>query len=102
MLSSNAKDENDFANKLLLTNTQVSKLRKALANDSLATIKLSKTQLHKIGQSGEFLGRLFGPLLKTGAPLIRNELKPLTKSVLIPLGFIRINRSSTSNRWGFS
>ena len=102
MLSSNAKDENDFANKLLLTNTQVSKLRKALANDSSATIKLSKTQLRKIGQSGEFLGRLFGPLLKTGSPLIRNEIKPLTKSVLIPLGFIRINRSSTSNRWGFS
>ena len=36
MLSSNAKDENDFANKLLLTNTQVSKLRKTLANDSSA------------------------------------------------------------------
>ena len=65
MLSSNAKDENDFANKLLLTNTQVSKLRKALANDSSATVQLSKTQLHKIGQSGEILGRLFGPLFWT-------------------------------------
>ena len=79
-------DENDFPHKLLLTNTQVSKLRKAFANNSSANIKLSKTQLHKIGQSGGFLGRLLGPLLKTGLPLIGNVLKPLAKSVLIPLG----------------
>ena len=37
-------------------------------------------------QSGGFLGRLLGPLLKTGLPLIKNVNKPLTKSVLIPLG----------------
>ena len=37
-------------------------------------------------QSGEFLGRLLGPLLKTGLPLIKNVIKPLAKSVLIPLG----------------
>ena len=37
-------------------------------------------------QSGGFLGRLLGPLLKTGLPLIKNVIKPLTKSVLIPLG----------------
>ena len=37
-------------------------------------------------QSGGFLGRLFGPLLKTGLPLIKSVIKPLTKSVLIPLG----------------
>ena len=42
--------------------------------------------MHKIGQSGEFLGRLLGSLLKTGFPLIKNVLKPLAKSVLIPLG----------------
>ena len=42
--------------------------------------------MHKITQSGEFLGRLLGPLLKTGLPLIGNVLKPLAKSVLIPLG----------------
>ena len=48
--------------------------------------KLLKTQLHKIGQSGGFLGRLLGPLLKTGLPLIGNLLKPLGKSVLIPSG----------------
>ena len=35
---------------------------------------------------GEFLARLLGPLLKTGLPLIKNIIKPLAKSVLIPLG----------------
>ena len=49
-----SNDENNFPYKLLLTNTQVSKLRKAFANNYSANIKLSKTQLHKIRQSGEF------------------------------------------------
>ena len=43
-----------------------------------------KPQLHKIGQSGRFSGKLLGPLLKTGLPFIGNVLKPLVKSVLIP------------------
>ena len=81
-----SNDENNFPHKLLLNNTQVSRLHKAFANSSSANIKLSKTQLHKIGQSGGFLGRLLGPLLKTGLPLMKNVLKPLAKSVLIPLG----------------
>ena len=37
-------------------------------------------------QSGGFLGKLLGLLLKTGLPLIRNVITPLAKSVLIPLG----------------
>ena len=37
-------------------------------------------------QSGGFLGRLLGPLLNTGLPLIKNVFTPLAKSVLIPLG----------------
>ena len=37
-------------------------------------------------QSGGFLGKLLGPLLKTGLPLIKNVITPLAKSVLIPLG----------------
>ena len=39
-------------------------------------------------QSGGFLGRLLGPLLKTGLLLIKNVIKPLAKSVLISLGLI--------------
>ena len=50
--------------------------------------------MHKIGQSGRFLGRLLGPLLKTGLPLIGNVPKPLAKSVLIPLG-LKVAASAT-------
>ena len=39
-------------------------------------------------QSGGFLGRLLSPLLKTGLLLIKNVIKPIAKSVLIPLGLI--------------
>ena len=42
--------------------------------------------MQKIGQSGGFLGNLLGPLIEPGLPLIGNVLKPLAKSVLIPLG----------------
>ena len=56
-----------FVHKLLLTNTKVSRLHKAFTNNSLANIKLSKTQLHKIGG---LLGQLLGPLLKAGFPLM--------------------------------
>ena len=59
---------------------------KAFANNSSVDIKLSKTQLSQMIQSGGFLGGPFGPLLKTGLPLIKNVIKPLAKSVLIPLG----------------
>ena len=68
-----SNDENKFPHKLTLTNTQVSMVRKGFANDSSANIKLLKTQLHEIGQSGggEFLGRLLEPLVKTGYSTIR-------------------------------
>ena len=78
--------ETNFPHKLLLTNRQVANSRKSFSNHSSADIKLSKTQLSKMIQSGGFLGRLLGPLLKTGLPLIKNVIKPLAKSVLIPLG----------------
>ena len=72
-LSSNTIGDNEtnFPQKLLLTNRQVSNLCKAFANHLSADIKLSKTQLSKMIQSGGFLGRLLGPLLKTGLPLIK-------------------------------
>ena len=79
-------NETNFLHQLLLTNRQVANIRKAFENNSSIDIKLSKTQLSKMIQSGGFLGRLLGPLLKTGLPLIKNVIKPLAKSVLIPLG----------------
>ena len=71
-----SNDENNFPCKWCLTNAQSLKLGKAFAKKSPANIKLSKTQLHKIGQSRGFLGRLLGPLLKTGLPLMKNLVKP--------------------------
>ena len=62
------------------------RLFKAFTN-GLAKVKLSTTQMHKIG-------RLLGTLLKTGLSLI-GRINQLVKSALIP-GF-RIN-SSSSNR----
>ena len=57
--------ETNFPHRLFLTNTRVSRLRKTFANNLSGNTKLSKTQLHKMGQSGEFFGRFRRPLLKT-------------------------------------
>ena len=51
----NFDDETNFPHKLLLTNIQVAKIQKAFANNLSGIIKLSKTQLSKIVQSGGFL-----------------------------------------------
>ena len=80
-LSSNmiGDNETNFPHKLLLTNRQVANLCKAFANYL----------------SGGFLGRLLGPLLKTGLSLIKNVFKPSAKSVLIPLGLFPASRCFT-------
>ena len=82
----NSGDSTNFPHELLLTNKQVASLRKAFANHLSTDIKPSKTQLSKMIQSGGFLGKLLGPLLRTGLPLIKSVIKPLAKSVLVPLG----------------
>ena len=73
-----------------LSNSQLNKLKSgiksAFGNGSLSYMKLWKTELSEIGQWGKFLGRILGPLLKTGLSLMKNVLKPLATSVLIPLG----------------
>ena len=82
----NSGDNTNFPHELLKTNRQVANIRKAFANHFSADIKFSKAQLSKMIQSGGFLGKLLGPLLKTGLPLIKSVIMPLAKSVLIPLG----------------
>ena len=82
----NSDDNTNFLHELLLTNRQVANLRKAFAKNTSTDIKLSKTQLSKMIKSGGFLDRLLGPLLRTGLPLMKSVIKPLAKSVLLPLG----------------
>ena len=82
----NYNDETNFSHKLLLTNRQVANLSQTFVSYLSTDIKLSKTQLSKMKQSGGFFGRFLGPLLKTGLSLMKNVIKPLAKSVLIPLG----------------
>ena len=99
-LSSNvigeSNDETNFPYELFLTIAQVSEICKALANGSSGNIKFSKTQLSKMIQLVGFLGRLCGPLLKTGLSLIGNALKPLAKSVLVHSGLNAVASTTVS------
>ena len=61
----NSNDNTNFPHELLLTNRQVENIRKAFANHLSTDIKLSKTHLPK---------------------MIKSAIKPLAKSVLVPLG----------------
>ena len=84
---------NNLPHELLLTTRQKTKVRNAFNNNTSTDLKLSKAQISEIIKSGRFLGRLLGPLLKTGLPLIKNVIKPLAKSVLIPL---RLNATASA------
>ena len=57
----NSDNETNFPHKLLLTNRQVENLRNTFANYFSTDIKLSKTQLSEMIQSGGFIGKLLGP-----------------------------------------
>ena len=61
----------DLPHELLLTTRQDTKLRNASNNNMSTNLKLSKSQISKIIQSGGFLGTLLGPLLKAGLLLIK-------------------------------
>ena len=86
-ISSNMVSNTNFPHELLLTNRQVANIRKAFANHSSIDIKLSKTQLSKMIQSGGFLGNLLGklagPLMKVAMLLAKNVLAPLGLSAAI-------------------
>ena len=77
----NSNDNTNFPHELLLTNRQVTNIRKAFAKNTSTDIKLSKTQLSKMIQSagflGNLLGKLAGPLMKVTMPLAKNVLAPL-------------------------
>ena len=68
---------NNLPHELLLTARQTTKLRISIENNMSTDIKLSKAQISKIIQSGEFLAKILGLLLKTGLPLLKSVIKPL-------------------------
>ena len=68
---------NNLPHELLLTTRQTTKLKNAIENNMATDIKLSKAQISNIIQSGGILGKLLGPLLKTGLPLLKSVIKPL-------------------------
>ena len=76
--------ETIFLVNYLLTTRQKTKLRNAFQVNMSTDIKLSKTQLSKIIQSGGFLGSLLsniaGPLMKVVVPIAKNILAPLGKT----------------------
>ena len=87
-------DKVNFPNRLSLIDRWVASLRKVFASKLPAKRRFSKTQLLKMIQSAGFLGRLNGPLMKVGLPLMKNVLNPLGKYVLIPLLLIIIWRNN--------
>ena len=91
----NFDDETNFPHKILSVNRHAANLRKFFSDNSSVNIKLSKTQLSKRIQTGRFLGRTLGLLLKTGLPVMKNVIKPLPKS----FNFIKINSISISSRF---
>ena len=82
---------NNLLHELLLTTRQKTKIRNAFNNNTSSDIKFCKAQINKIIQSGGFLGKLHGPLLKTGLSLIKNISSKCFNS-------FRINCSSISSR----
>ena len=62
---------NDLSHDILLTTRRKAKLTNSFNNNMSTNLNLSKSQISKIIQSGGFLGRLLGPLLKTGLPIIK-------------------------------
>ena len=78
---------NNFHHELLLTTRQTTKLRNAIENNVSTDIKFPKAQISKIIQSGGFLGKILGSLLKNGLPLL--------KSVKEPLGLLGLTAASS-------
>ena len=68
-------NSDSLPHELLLTTRQTTKLRNAIENNMSTDIKLSKAQISKIIQSGGFLGKRLGPLLKTRLPLLKSVIK---------------------------
>ena len=75
---------NDLPHELLLTTRQKTKLRNTFNNNRSTDLKLSRTQISKIIESGGSLGSLLSNL----AGSLMKVAVPLAKNILVPLGII--------------
>ena len=84
-LIANSTDETNFPHKFLLTDTQVSKIRKAFANGSSANIKFLKAQFSKMIQSGGVIRDIpiFGNMLLSVAKRSTDIARNLGKNLWI-------------------
>ena len=75
---------NNLSHELLLTRRLGTKLRNAFENNMPTDIKLSKAQISKIIQSGEFLGsllsKLASPLMKIAVTLVKKYFSSIRNS----------------------
>ena len=68
-------------NELMLTKTQINKLRKTISQGAGSDIKISKTQIRKAVRQG---GSLWGSLINLGSKLLPMAM-PLAKKAIAPL-----------------
>ena len=76
-VTDDSNDETNFSNKLLLTDRQVLRFRKAFLNDLSTNIKLSKTQISKMVKLGGLLAlnpREFVKVMEEGRSYVKSEL----------------------------
>ena len=76
-----ARNELSSPHELMLTKTQINKLRKAMSQGTGSDIKISKTQMIKAVKQG---GRLWGSLFRLGSKLLPMAM-PLAKKAIAPL-----------------
>ena len=99
-LIGNSNNKTNFSHKLLLTNTQVSKIRKAFANGSSADIKFLKTQLSKVIQSGGILDDLIAAIPQGMflAPELAPKLAEKVTRYYINKGINELNKKFASRK----
>ena len=76
-----ARNELFGPHELMLTKTQINKLRKAMSQGTRSDIKISKTQIRKAVKQG---GSLWGSLISLGSKLLPMAM-PLAKKAAAPL-----------------
>ena len=78
-------NENNLPHELILTAGQKTNLRNAFNNNMSTDLKISKAQMSKIIQSGEFLGslvsKLAGPLMKIVISLAKNAASAIDAGI---------------------